>query len=74
MNPEAPETPPLTAFRPLQWWYDRSVRTKVLGVVLIGALVAIAVGVLGVRAVSSTASRSIPRIVARALPASCFRT
>ena len=48
-------TPAATTVRPLQWWYDRPVRTKVLSVVTLAALVSVAVGILGVLAAGRSA-------------------
>jgi len=54
MSRSAP-TPPATTHRPLQWWYDRPVRVKVLSVVVLGALVSVVVGVLGLLAAGRSA-------------------
>ncbi|MEI4272979.1 methyl-accepting chemotaxis protein [Klenkia sp. LSe6-5] len=48
-------TAPLSDRRPLQWWYDRPVRVKVLAVVCLGALVSVVVGVLGLLAAGRSA-------------------
>jgi len=49
---------PRTHVRPLQWWYDRGVQTKVLAVVCLAALVSVVVGFIGLGAVSETAERT----------------
>ena len=49
---------PRTRVRPLQWWFDRTVRTKVLTVVTIASLVSVLVGFIGLQAVSETATRT----------------
>jgi hypothetical protein len=61
MSPTPADEPayePITRIRPLQWWFDRSTRTKVLALVAFSTLVSVLVGVLGLQGLSTTAAHT----------------